>query len=259
MKNLTAPFEVKNGQIHIIPILNDNYSYVIEVDSTVIIVDPGESEPLLEYLRQHGLVPEAILVTHGDYDHYDGIPSILSNFDLPVWVPAHSNRQGRVLNASKPLKIGALDFEIIDTPGHRNHDITYYCPSLTVAFCGDALFPGGCGRVNTNRPDWLWQSLLKIKGLPDDTALFGGHEYSLANYAFALSQQEADPHFKKRKAELEVILRQGGYSMPTTVRQEKMSNIFLRCDNPEWRKEMQLSHFNAEECFKEIRQRKNTF
>ena len=144
-----TPFKAQNGQIHIIPLLMDNYCYIIETNKTVIIVDPGQSKPILEYLAQYTLVPNAILVTHGDYDHYDGVAAILTQFDIPVWVPDRSKREGKPIDASKILHIGELSFEIINTPGHRDHDLSFYCASLGVAFCGDALFPGGCGRVNT--------------------------------------------------------------------------------------------------------------
>lgn len=259
MTDRTQIFEAQTGQIYMIPLLEDNYAYIVKAKDTVVLVDPGASLPFLECIDRFALKPEAILVTHGDYDHYDGIPDLVSRYNIPVWVPENSNRAGQIIDPTQRLQVKNLSFEVFTTPGHRNHDLSFYCEEMGVAFCGDALFPGGCGRVNSGHPEWLWQSLQKIQSLPDQTALFCGHEYSLANYQFALNELPHNTLLKNRMAYLQKKLRQGEFSMPTSVQEEKDSNIFLRCGDPEWRNQLGLSECTAEEAFILVRQRKNNF
>lgn len=71
------------------------------------------------------------------------------------------------------------------TPGHTLGHVC--CFSHPYLFCGDTLFSGGCGRLFEGTPSQMYQSLMKINSLPDDTLICCAHEYTLANIKFALS------------------------------------------------------------------------
>ena len=83
------------------------------------------------------------------------------------------------------VKVGNLEARVIETPGHTLGQINYFFPAAKLLFAGDTLFSIGCGRVIEGTPEVMWQSLLKLRALPDDTRLYCGHEYTDANVRFA--------------------------------------------------------------------------
>ena len=83
------------------------------------------------------------------------------------------------------VRVGGLEARVIETPGHTAGHITYVFPADKLAFAGDTLFSIGCGRVIEGNAEMMWQSLFKLRALPDDTRVFCGHEYTAANIRFA--------------------------------------------------------------------------
>jgi hydroxyacylglutathione hydrolase len=148
---------------------------------------------------------------------------------------------------------------VIETPGHTLDHISFYFPDEKLVFVGDTLFSIGCGRVMQGEHSRMWESLLAIRALPDDTELFCGHEYTLANAKFALSVDQNNPALKTRAAEVEKLIKDGQVALPTTIAQEKATNPFLRSDDPGVMKAVGMAGGKPAAVFKEIRTRKDQF
>jgi hydroxyacylglutathione hydrolase len=128
-----------------------------------------------------------------------------------------------------------------------------------IGFFGDTLFSIGCGRVIEGTASQMWDSLLKIRALPDDISFHCGHEYTQANIKFALTIEPDNPALQKRAAEVDELRAAGKPTLPQTLGAEKAANVFLRADMPSVADAVGLSGKPAVEVFKEIRERKNKF
>ncbi|HEY2839463.1 MAG TPA: hydroxyacylglutathione hydrolase C-terminal domain-containing protein, partial [Pirellulales bacterium] len=126
-----------------------------------------------------------------------------------------------------------------------------------LAFVGDTLFSIGCGRVIEGNPEMMWQSLLKLRGLPDDTQFYCGHEYTAANVRFAETIEPNNKALAARAEEVSRLLAAGKATIPATIGAEKAANPFLRADVPEVAQSVGLAGSPAWKVFAEIRERKN--
>jgi hydroxyacylglutathione hydrolase len=103
----------------------------------------------------------------------------------------------------------------------------------------------------------MWSSLLKLRGLPDDTRIYCGHEYTKANIAFARTIEPANAALAEREKDVEKLLAAREPTIPTTIGEEKAANPFLRADVPEVARSVGLAGLPAWKVFAEIRERKN--
>jgi len=152
-----------------------------------------------------------------------------------------------------------LEGRVFDTPGHTAGHISYFFPTDKLAFVGDTLFSIGCGRVIEGDPQMMWNSLLKLRALPDDTRFYCGHEYTAANIRFAQTVEPNNKALAVRAQEVAKLLADGKPTIPATIGEEKAANPFLRADNPELAKSLGLGNAPAWKVFAEIRERKNRF
>lgn len=218
-------------QLHIIPILKDNYVWLLENnDKQVVIIDPGEAEPVLEYLKKHHLTPLAILLTHHHIDHVGGVPKLHQIYpDIEIYGPSEIDLPIHYLNDKEILSndivsIADFQFEVISVPGHTLGHLAYYIKPYV--FCGDTLFSAGCGRIVDNAYQQMLNSLNKLKQLPDDTLICAGHEYTLANLNFA---QKMVPNDKQIVKYFDSICKKS-ITLPSILTKEKQINLFLRCN-----------------------------
>lgn len=185
-----------------VPALVDNYIWLIHsVDNNeVLIVDPGEAQPVINALNEQQLTPVAILNTHYHYDHIDGITELVDRYRLPVYGPANAfiPRLSTSVSATKSLTVhpNFPNFEVLNTPGHTDPHITYRLDNML--FCGDTLFGAGCGRLLGGSAKQLFNSLQQLITLPSDTKIFCSHEYTLANLQFALAIEPDNKEIKRR-------------------------------------------------------------
>ncbi|HTP61530.1 MAG TPA: hydroxyacylglutathione hydrolase [Burkholderiales bacterium] len=224
-----------------LPAFKDNYIWTLRSGKRAAVVDPGEARPVQAYLAREGLELVAILATHHHADHVGGIAELVGNSKLPVFgpkgepIPALTNPLGQgdkfeipALGASPTAP--APSFTVLDIPGHTRAHIAYY--GLGSLFCGDTLFACGCGRVFEGTAAQMLESLSKLAALPDETRVYCGHEYTLANIRFA---RAVDPHNKLLAAREERAQRQrdaGLPTLPSTLGEERATNPFLRCAEP---------------------------
>lgn len=227
--------------ISAIPAFSDNYIWCLSNSDNgkALIVDPGQAAPVLEHLANTGLTLDAILITHHHPDHVGGVSELVKAFpDSEVTGPADSPFKGSThkVEPGVEVKWEGITFKVLGVPGHTLDHIAYFSDSEVdgrpVLFCGDTLFVCGCGRLFEGKPEQMRQSLQTLRALPDRTAVYCAHEYTLANLRFArswLPQDEALKAFEER-----CIQRrdQGIPTVPSVMAEERQLNPFLRWDDP---------------------------
>ncbi|GGY71490.1 hydroxyacylglutathione hydrolase [Cellvibrio zantedeschiae] len=223
--------------IHTIPAFTDNYFWLLQPDigsPDTYIVDPGAAQPVYDYLTKHKLTLQGILLTHHHHDHIDGAAELAESFKILIYGP-DSKRIPQVtqhLYEGNRLQLGNISAEIMEIPGHTLDHIAYLIntpDSSPLLFSGDTLFAVGCGRLFDGTAPLLHQALQRIAALPDDTLVFCGHEYTLANIRFALTIEPDNTDLKSRQ-EIEIQKRERGVpTLPTLLDLERRTNPFLRC------------------------------
>ena len=221
-------------QVTILPALGDNYIYLLHDDGQAIVIDPGAADPVHEVLQAHDLTLQAIWITHAHYDHVAGVPALKERTGATVYGPPDRRLTplDQAVEEGMEWPCGDATCTVWETPGHADHDVSYLLcrPGKPAAlFCGDTLFASGCGRILDGSAAALWRSLQRIKELPDDTELYCGHEYTLENLRFACAALPDRAIYRQRLEQMQQRLAGGGYSVPTTVADEKQANPFLQC------------------------------
>lgn len=222
--------------IHIVPILRDNYCFLLEgADRQCLIIDPGQVTPVESHLKLHGLTPVAILNTHHHADHIAGNAELKQKFSIPVIGP--KAEQGKIPAIDKGVAEGdwfeeaGIRLSVIETPGHTKGHIAFYWKDKGALFCGDTLFSMGCGRLLEGTAEEMYSSLRKIKTLPPETDIYCGHEYTKANGAFAMSVEPDNPDIQNRLKEATRLQTNGRPTIPVSLALEMKTNPFLRAEN----------------------------
>lgn len=217
-----------------IPAFKDNYIWLItdSKNNFGIIVDPGEAEPVLKKLKALDVKLAAIFITHHHADHTGGIAEILNQHPVPVFGPKKELTNGVTQYVTEIDKIDipelALTFEVLEIPGHTSGHIAYYGNGLL--FCGDTLFSAGCGRLFEGTAEQMLTSLNKLANLPDTTLVYCGHEYTQANLHFAQTVEPDNLAIQQRIKNCEHLRNQNLPTVPSTLKEEKLTNPFLRCE-----------------------------
>ena len=216
-----------------IPAFQDNYIWVlVDDDRRCIIVDPGESAPVLQAIRENIWQPEGILLTHHHHDHVGGVGDLVAQFPhLEVYGPAETQDKGtsRVVKEGENVLMLGYEFSVFATPGHTSGHICYY--SKPYLFCGDTLFSGGCGRLFEGTPAEMYQSLQKINALPDETLICCAHEYTLGNMKFAASILPDDRAIQDYYHKVKELRAKNQNTLPVILKNEREINVFLRIND----------------------------
>jgi hydroxyacylglutathione hydrolase len=221
-------------EITAIPALQDNYIWAIHDDNHAVVVDPGESEPVLAFLKARDLQLDAILCTHRHADHIGGIAKLREVYNVPVYGRRHPKNPHIThdLREGDQLKLAApgIEFDIIEIPGHLDDHIAFIAPDILL--CGDVLFGGGCGRNFEGTLAQLHHSLQRLAQLPDSTRVYCAHEYTAANLRFALASEPDNPALQQRIAATQQLRAANLPTLPSSIELEKATNPFLRCTQP---------------------------
>ena len=252
-------------KVTIIPILSDNYSYlIIDKDNKYCsAVDPASPEEIIPFLEREKLDLKNILNTHYHSDHTAGNLELKEKYKCKICGPDKEKDQipgiDITLKENDTLKINDYSAKIFETPGHTSGHIIYWFEKEKVVFTGDTLFVLGCGRLFEGTPEIMWNSLLKIRNLPKETKIYCGHEYTRNNADFALTIEKNNNKLIKRSDEINKLLNENCFTVPTTVKKEIETNPFLRADNDNIKKDLEMYSASTEEIFGEIRKRKDNF
>jgi hydroxyacylglutathione hydrolase len=253
------------AQTHLFPCLKDNFGVLLHDPQTgaTAAIDAPETAAVEAALTKTGWKLTDILVTHHHGDHTAGIGELKARHHCRVVAPrAEAQRIAHVdetVGEDDAVKVGALQGRVIDTPGHTAGHISYFFSADKVAFVGDTLFSIGCGRVIEGNPEMMWQSLLKLRALPDDTQFYCGHEYTDANIRFAKTIEPHNKALEARAQQVKSLLAAGKPTIPATIGAEKAENPFLRADVAAVAQSVGLAGSPAWKVFAEIRERKNRF
>ena len=251
------------AEIRLFPCLSDNFGYLIHDPATkaTASIDAPEAAPVIKVLAREGWTLTDILITHHHHDHVGGISELKQKFGCRVVAP--HDKSAKIadvdlrVKGGDTVKIGGLTARVLETPGHTLDHISYLFEGEKALFAADTLFSIGCGRVFEGNYPMMWDSLLKLRALPDDIRLYCGHEYTAANVKFALTVEPDNPALKARAAEVTRLRADNKPTVPTLLADEKKANVFLRADVPSVAAAVGLAGQSAAEVFRELRERKN--
>src|SRR5207247_8937802 len=226
------------SEIRPFPCLTDNFAHLIHDPATgaTASIDAPEAGPVVKALEREGWTLTDTLLTHHHRDHVGGVAELKQKYDCRVVGP--HDRSARIANVDlrvgqgDVVKVGGLLARVLETPGHTLDHISYVFDSEKALFAADTLFSIGCGRVFEGNYPMMWDSLLKLRALPDDFKLYCGPEYTDANVKFALTIEPDNPALKARAEEVKRLRTEDKPTVPTLLGQEKKANVFLRADEP---------------------------
>jgi hydroxyacylglutathione hydrolase len=252
-------------QIEQIPVLNDNYVYLVHEPQAGITaaVDPGVAAPVLDRLDADGWKLDWILSTHHHGDHTGGNLELKQATGCRIAGPkADAARIPGIdlgLAEGDRFRLGEAEAEVFETPGHTSGHISYWFAHAGALFCADTLFSLGCGRLLEGTPEQMWRSLSKFSPLPDDALVYCAHEYTQANARFALSVDPDNPALQARAAEVDRMRAAGKSTVPSTLGAERAANPFLRPGDPTIRRRLGMTDADEVAVFAELRKRKDRF
>lgn len=238
-------------KIEIIPILHDNYCYVIENNQRqAIIIDPGESDPILEHCHRQHLEVTTILITHHHLDHVGGLQQLRDSYPKAYVIDPENIQQERILKG---------DFGSVITYSTPGHTLVHACYLLEGhLFTGDLLFSLGCGRIFEGSYSQMYNSLNCFKDLPESTLIYPGHEYTRANCLFC-QKLFAGTKFELLYKNFENNLVIGQPSIPTTLGQQRSLNPFLNDNSKEFIKALNFEPNDPRDFFQWVREQKDSF
>jgi hydroxyacylglutathione hydrolase len=215
-----------------IPAFTDNYIWLVrdEVSGETAVVDPGDAAPALKECESRGWAVSQVWNTHHHWDHSGGNVAMKEATGCTIFGPAAEDIPGRdvALSEGSELQIGDHVGRAMEIPGHTLGHVALVFDDAGIAFVGDTLFAMGCGRLFEGTPQQMFRSLQRIAELPDDTRLYCGHEYTLANARFAAHAEPANEAVSSRLDAVQKLRESGRITLPTTVAEERATNPFVR-------------------------------
>ncbi|XP_010795269.1 probable hydrolase PNKD [Notothenia coriiceps] len=281
----SQPMEFNGIKIIPIPVLSDNYSYLVidTASSVAVVVDPADPQKVQvvkafvifqAVLEEEGVTLEAILCTHKHWDHSGGNKGLKRiHSSCRVYGNAADSIPGLThpLSHKDSVTVGRLHFKALFTPGHTVGHMIYLLDGRTVdapssLFSGDLVFLSGCGRTFEGSSTTMLSSLDTVASLSDETLLWPGHEYAEDNLLFAA---EVEPRNAARENKSQWVLLQRAEKLctcPSTIGEEKQYNPFLRSQSEELHVALGVQQLQDEDwtqfrarVLEELRKRKDLF
>jgi hydroxyacylglutathione hydrolase len=222
-------------EIVAVPAFTDNYIWLVHdaPSGETAVVDPGDAAPALAEAERRGWTITQVWNTHHHRDHSGGNVAMKESTGCTVSGPAAENIPGRdvALSEGSQLRIGDHVGRVIEIPGHTLGHIALIFDDPRIAFVGDTLFAMGCGRLFEGTAEQMHHSLQRLVSLPGDTALYCGHEYTLANARFAAHAEPDNESIAARLSEVQALREADQITLPTSVAQERETNPFVRATN----------------------------
>lgn len=245
--------------------LKDNYVWLLREPQSgkVAVVDPSEAAPVKAKLAALGWKLTHILNTHHHWDHTGGNLELKQATGATIVGPAADRDRipgiDVALGECETYRFGAEPAMVFDIPGHTRGHIAFWFSESDALFCGDTLFTLGCGRLFEGTPAQMWTSLLKLRGLPPETRVFCGHEYTQSNARFAVAIDPDNKALKTRAATVDAARAKGLPTVPATLAEERATNPFLRADDAAFARAQGLDASDPVAVLAAIRSRKDKF
>jgi hydroxyacylglutathione hydrolase len=252
-------------EIERIPCRTDNYIWLVHEPETgaVAVVDPADPEPVEARLVARGFVLTHILNTHHHGDHVGGNLALKRRWDCTIVGPQADAARIPGIDVAvadgDTYRLGEAVARVFDVPGHTRGHIAFWFAAEKALFCGDTLFALGCGRLFEGTPAQMWNSLGKLRALPDDTQVYCAHEYTQSNARFALSVDAGNADLVARAKDVDAARAQGLATVPSLLGLEKRTNPFLRADDAGLARAMGLAGASPDAVFAAVRGAKDRF
>lgn len=169
--------------------------YIVQNGANCVIIDPGyEPDTILRFLQGRNLTADAILLTHGHFDHVGAVEKLVEATGCTLWMHEGDWSQKRnpitayfypIANCDftevwfceegEEITAAGLSFSVMATPGHTYGSVCYRCGDAL--FSGDTLFAGSCGRTDLPGGNWatIQESLCRLAELPENLVVYPGH------------------------------------------------------------------------------------
>jgi hydroxyacylglutathione hydrolase len=221
-------------EILCVPVLSDNYVWLLRdgESGAVAVIDPGEAEPVIEAAAAKGWAISQILNTHWHPDHVGGNAAVKAATGAPITGPAAEADRipglDRLVREGDRASVGSLEAEVWEVPAHTAGHIAYHFPDAGIIFVGDTMFAMGCGRLFEGTAGQMFTALQRIAALPDETLVFGAHEYTSGNARFAAHVEPDNADIATRVSEVAGLRAEDIPTLPTSVGAERQTNPFVR-------------------------------
>ncbi|AKQ43276.1 hydroxyacylglutathione hydrolase [Aurantiacibacter atlanticus] len=223
--------------IHQFPVLQDNYGFLVHdpASKETACIDTPDAAECLAQAEKRGWTITQIWNTHWHPDHAGGNEAVKAVTGCKIIAPeAESDKiKGidREVSEGNLVKLGKHTAQVMDVGGHTSGHIAYNLIDQDIAFVGDALFALGCGRMFEGTPEQFWESLSKLKKLPEETLMFCAHEYTQANANFAVHADPDNLQLKNYAEWVDQKRKEGAPTVPFPLKRELDTNPFLRADD----------------------------
>ena len=174
--------------IHTLPLgAYQTNTYIVENDGHCVIIDAGYApEVILNFLSDRNLTADAILLTHGHFDHVGAVRELAIELECPVYLHEKELSMPPMMTAGPlyythtygegdRLQLAGISFRVLHTPGHTPGSVCLIADNHL--FSGDTLFAGSCGRTDFPGGDWatICKSLTRLAGMENDYLVHPGH------------------------------------------------------------------------------------
>ena len=250
-------------ELVVVPCLNDNYAFLVHNSATqeTALIDAPEAAPIQAVLDARGWTLTDILITHHHWDHIEGLEPLRKNTRV-IGAQADAHRLPALdlaVAEGDTITVCGQATHVMDVSGHTIGHIAVHMPDAGLAFTADSLMALGCGRLSEGTPAQMWESLKKLRALPDDTLVCSGHEYTENNARFAASLDPDNRDLISRIKGIEAARAKGQPTVPSTLTLEKRTNPFLRADLPQFKTVMGMADASAVDVFATVRALKDKF
>lgn len=178
-----------------VPPLGTNCYFIISEDSLAIVDPGGAAEALIAVIREKGLTPKAIFLTHGHFDHADAAGKLKAHFGIPIYIhkldapmlenaeTSHAAKFGLSYNGCEAdvlfeegdtLSVGNETFTVLHTPGHTKGSSCFLSGNILIS--GDTLFRRSIGKFDRENKEIMKESIMRLLSLDDDMLVYPGHE-----------------------------------------------------------------------------------